>query len=186
MLYIYNKKELTFKRVVGRFFIINALSVIAIGGALYAFGRYNAVNSLTEYERDLIIYLDQKYFSEEQLIKELKSKNINKPHIVLAQTKIETGNFTSKIFKQNHNLFGMKKARIRPTTSLGIKRGHAYYDCWESSVEDYGYYQAYQGLARVDSDEEYFNLLSQLGYADDPNYIEKVKALSAKLKSKFE
>ncbi len=186
MFYIYNKKELTFKRVVGRFFIINALSVIAIGGGLYLFGRYSAVNSLTEYERDLIIYLDQKYFSEEQLIEELKSKNINKPHIVLAQTKIETGNFTSKIFKQNNNLFGMKKARTRPTTSLGIKRGHAYYDCWESSVEDYGYYQAYQGLARVDSDEEYFNLLFQLGYAEDPNYIAKVKALSAKLKSKFE
>ena len=81
MFYIYNKKELTFKRVVGRFFIINALSVIAIGGVSYLFGRYNAVNSLTEHERDLIIYLDQKYFSEEQLIEELKSKNINKPHI---------------------------------------------------------------------------------------------------------
>jgi len=186
MFYIYNKKELVFKRVNFRFFIANALLAVAIGGASYMVGRYKAVNSLTEHEREFIIYLDQKYFSEDQLVKELKSKNINKPYIVLAQTKIETGNFTSAIFKQNHNLFGMKKARIRPTTSLGIKRGHAYYDKWESSVEDYGYYQAYQGLAKVNSDEEYYNLLAQLGYAEDPNYILKVKALAEKLKSKFE
>lgn len=186
MFYTYNKKELRYNQVTRRFYIINALFIIIVSSVLYGFGRYNAVNALTEHEREFIIYLDQKYFSEDQLIKELKSKNINKPYIVLAQTKIETGNFTSAIFKQNHNLFGMKKARIRPTTSLGLKRGHAYYDKWESSVEDYGYYQAYQGLAKVDSDEEYYNLLAQLGYAEDPNYIFKVKSLAQKLKLKFQ
>jgi uncharacterized FlgJ-related protein len=185
MFYIYSKKELVFKRVKSRFFIINMLLAVAIGGASYMIGRYKAVNSLTEHEREFIIYLDQKYFSEDQLVKELKSKNINKPYIVLAQTKIETGNFTSAIFKQNHNLFGMKKARIRPTTSLGIKRGHAYYDKWESSVEDYGYYQATTGLVKARTDQQYYNMLSQMGYAEDPNYILKVKKLAEELKDKF-
>ena len=79
----------------------------------------------------------------------------------------------------------MKKAKVRPTTSLGTKRGHAYYKNWEASVEDYAYYQAYKGLSNIDSDEEYYNVLAQIGYAEDPNYILKVKKLAEELKDKF-
>jgi flagellum-specific peptidoglycan hydrolase FlgJ len=60
-----------------------------------------------------------------------------------------------------------------------------YYDHWESSVEDYGYYQATSGLIKARSDQEYYNLLSQMGYAEDPNYILKVKKLAEELKDKF-
>ena len=181
MFYTYNRKNLEFKQ-----FGFKHYSILVLALSLtYAIGRYTKVTYLTSYERDLVIYLDQKYFSEENLIKALKSKNINKPHIVLAQAKLETKHFTSPIFKENHNLFGMKEAKRRPTTNLGIKRGHAYYDNWESSVEDYGYYQAYQGLAKIESDEAYYNLLNQRGYAQDPNYIIKVKKLAEELKDKF-
>jgi hypothetical protein len=181
MFYTYNRKNLEFKRFGFKHYLILATILFVT----YTAGRYTKVNYLTSYERDLIIYLDQKYFSEENLIEALKSKNINKPHIVLAQAKLETANFTSDVFKDNHNLFGMKEAKRRPTTNLGIKRGHAYYDNWESSVEDYGYYQAYQGLAKIESDEHYYNLLYKLGYAEDPNYILKLKKLAEKLKDKF-
>jgi hypothetical protein len=181
MLYTFNRKNLEFKRFGFKQYSI----VIFVLFLTYTAGRFIQVNHLTSYERDLVIYLDQKYFSEENLIKTLKSKNINKPYIVLAQAKLETANFTSDVFKGNHNLFGMKEAKRRPTTNLGIKRGHAYYDNWESSVEDYGYYQAYQGLAKIKSDEHYYNLLYKLGYAKDPNYILKVKKLAEELKDKF-
>jgi len=46
-----------------------------------------------------------KNFSEEKLIELLKTLNVKYPHIVLAQAKIESANYTSKIFKENHNLF---------------------------------------------------------------------------------
>lgn len=181
MFYTYNRQNLIFKRFGFKHYSIAALVLFLT----YTAGRYTKVNHLTSYEKDLIIYLDHKYFSEENLIKVLKAKNINKPHIVLAQATLETGNFTSDVFKENHNLFGMKLARSRPTTRLGIKHGHAYYENWESSVEDYGYYQAYQGLAKIKNDEQYYNLLYKLGYAEDPNYILKVKKLAEELKDKF-
>jgi uncharacterized FlgJ-related protein len=185
MFYTYNRKDLEFKRFKFKHYIYFILCLSTIVTIFYSIGRYNQVNHLNSYEREFIIYLDQKYFSEENLIKVLQSKNINKPHIVLAQAKLETQNFTSPIFRHNNNLFGMKKAQSRPTTNLGIKRGHAYYKNWESSVEDYAYYQAYFGFSKVNSDEAYYNLLNQRGYAQDPNYILKVKKLAEELKHKF-
>lgn len=38
---------------------------------------------------------------------------------ILAQSKLETANFTSKVFRENNNMFGMKLPRIRPTTATG-------------------------------------------------------------------
>ena len=65
-------------------------------------------------------------FSEDKLIDMLVSLNIKFPHIVLAQAKLESGNYSSKIFKENHNLFGMKEARVRIHTSKGTQFNHAY------------------------------------------------------------
>jgi len=185
MFYTYNKKQLQFYKFGFKNYTYFTLCLSAIIAISYSVGRFNQVNHLNPYEREFIIYLDQKYFSEEQLINLLKAKNVNKPHIVLAQAILETQNFTSPIFKHNNNLFGMKKAQSRPTTNLGIKRGHAYYKNWESSVEDYAYYQAYFGFAKVNSDEAYYNLLNQKGYAQDPNYVLKVRSLANKYRSKF-
>lgn len=185
MFYTFNKKQLKFYKFGFKNYTYFTLVLFAVIFSSYSVGRYMQVNNLAPYEREFIIYLDQKYFSEENLIKVLNSKNVNKPYIVLAQAKLETGDFTSDIFKYNRNLFGMKKAKVRPTTSLGTKRGHAYYKNWEASVEDYAYYQAYKGLSNIDSDEEYYNALAQIGYAEDPNYILKVKKLAEKLKNKF-
>jgi len=38
---------------------------------------------------------------------------------ILAQAKHETGNFTSKVFKENKNYFGMKLPRVRPSKAIG-------------------------------------------------------------------
>ena len=47
-------------------------------------------------------------FSEENLKEYICLKKIKHPEIVYAQALIETGGFTSTIYKQNNNLFGMK------------------------------------------------------------------------------
>jgi len=79
-------------------------------------------------------------FSEEKLIGVLTDLNIKFPHIVLAQSKLETGQFKSNIFKENHNLFGMKEAKIRVNLAKGTQYGHAFYNNWIESVYDYAFY----------------------------------------------
>lgn len=56
---------------------------------------------------------------------------------IVSQSVHETGNFTSKIFKENNNLFGMKMPEIRETTAKGSKYGHAIFGSIEGSLDDY-------------------------------------------------
>ena len=50
--------------------------------------------------------------NEKNLKKVLKANNIKHPNIVLAQAKLETGNFTSKVCKSKGNLFGLRKGNV--------------------------------------------------------------------------
>lgn len=56
--------------------------------------------------------------------------------ILIAQAAFETGNFASRIFKENNNLFGMKLPRVRQTTATGEKYGHAKFSSLEDSIQD--------------------------------------------------
>ncbi len=52
----------------------------------------------------------------------------------------ETGRFTSAIFWENRNLFGMKQATVRQNLAVGTSRGHAVYRLYSDSVEDFVLY----------------------------------------------
>ena len=39
--------------------------------------------------------------------------------LIVAQSKHESANYTSNVFKANNNAFGMKQPKVRPTTSIG-------------------------------------------------------------------
>lgn len=186
MIYIYDKKTRDFRKVnlSNHFFkFIFVVSVLISIGAVSQINRYRN-GELTETEIQLI-FNKRNEFSEDKLISKLKELNFKFPHIVLAQAKIETGNFTSKMFNENNNLFGMKQAVTRINTAGGTQHGHAYYDTWMESVYDYGLYSSTY-LHRLKSDEEYFTYLSQ-SYAEDPNYIIKLQNIiqTENLKSKF-
>ena len=72
--------------------------------------------------------------------------------MIFAQAAHETGNFTSDIFKENNNLFGMKLARVRKTTAIGENRGHAVYASIEDCIKDYWLYnKAFNYLAEYSS-----------------------------------
>ena len=90
----------------------------------------------------VILEDDSIKFTRDNLVKELKRLNVRFPHIVLAQSILETGHWESRIYHENNNLFGMKQARARATTAKGTQLGHAYYDDWKGSVTDYALYQA--------------------------------------------
>jgi flagellum-specific peptidoglycan hydrolase FlgJ len=132
------------------------------------------VSDFTESEI-MFIVSDYDSFTSEKLAAEIKRRNYKFPHIVFAQSKLETGNFSSKIFKENNNLFGMREARVRVNTATATQHQHAYYNNWRESLEDYGYYYS-SYLRQLKTEAEYFDYLSQ-NYAEDPNYLPKLKAI---------
>ena len=122
-------------------------------------------------------------FSEDLLKECLDYEGVKYRDIVLLQSRLETGNYTSDIFRNGNNLFGMKYPGLRPTVATGIYRDHAQYAHWSDSVIDYALWQKYY-LSRgyrigseIDSDF-YLVFLNCIPYAEDPRYVRKLVALS--------
>jgi hypothetical protein len=144
----------------------------------------NVLTGLSEEEK-LVIIQEHNQFSEDKLIDKLKELNVKFPYIALAQAKLETGNFTSKVFREGNNLFGMREAKQRITTAKGTENNHAYYYSWGESVLDYSFYQC-RYLSNINTEEQYFQYLSQ-SYAENPNYVSILKGMIEKenLKARF-
>ena len=134
----------------------------------------------SNYGEQEIMMIMGKYnqFTEEKLIDAIKKKNYKFPYIVFAQAKLETDNFHSKIFLINNNLFGMKEAVNRINTARETQNEHALYDNWRESLEDYGYYYCTY-LGKFETEDEYYEYLGQF-YAQDPNYVKKVREIVKK------
>jgi len=127
-------------------------------------------------EDRIVVLMDNKdkNFSEENFKKELISLNVKNVDIVIAQARLETGGFTSPIFKENNNCFGMKLATQRATTAIGTEDGHAVYASWRDCCIDYAlYYNKY--LSKLDRDG-YLQYLGQV-YAEDSDYVSKIKQI---------
>ena len=187
--FYYNEGELTHQRVKLLPPIIAILSIIVLS-YMYGFleGREDQIIHLTPQEKEIILLNvsdTTSEFSSVKMVNLMKELNIKYPHIVYAQSLIETGHFESKIFQENHNLFGMKQARTRVTTAQGTQYNHAYYHSWQESVYDYAFYQC-RYLSGIKNEEEYLSYLSR-SYAEDPNYVSKIKKLviEMSLKEKF-
>jgi hypothetical protein len=144
----------------------------------------NVLTGLSEEEK-LVIIQEHNQFSEDKLIDKLKELNVKFPYIAFAQSKLETGNFTSKIFRENNNLFGMREAKQRITTAQGTEHNHAYYHTWYESVLDYSFYQC-KYLSNINTEEQYFQYLGQ-SYAENPSYVSILKDMIIKenLKARF-
>lgn len=122
-------------------------------------------------------------FSEKNLVNEIKRLDIKYPHIVLAQAQLETGGFKSKLFIQNHNLFGMKEAKQRANLANGTKNGHAHFETWEESLLDYALLQC-RFIGKISSEKDYFSYLEE-NYAEDSLYLSKIKKISQQNKKWF-
>ncbi len=97
--------------------------------------------------------------------------NIQHPEVVLRQARIESGNFKSRVFLENNNMFGMKIPNKRPNMVSGSNMGYAVYNNWQESVIDYALYQVYSGKNL--SKEDYINMLNN-NYAEDVEYLNKL------------
>jgi hypothetical protein len=159
------------------------ISVISLFIGKYL-GKTESFSEITEMEK-MVIIREADGFSKDKLVTMLKELNVKYPHIVLAQSMIETGQWKSKIFMENNNLFGMKEAKMRITTAGGTQYNHAYYNHWRESVYDYAFYQC-RYLGNIKNESEYFQYLSA-SYAEDPNYLNAIRQVIEKegLKSLF-
>jgi|TARA_R110002074_G_scaffold59372_2_gene144599 uncharacterized FlgJ-related protein len=175
MFYTYCKKSLSFKKFQFKKLIPPFLIICGIFSLIYQTQITNAKDqgfnegSKIPYETEVFaIESTTDSFSQDELVKELKRLNVRFPEIILAQSILETGHFSSRIFKENNNLFGMKQARARSTTAVGTQLGHAYYDNWKQSVMDYALFQnAYMNKLR--KQKQYLNYLDK-NYAEAENY----------------
>jgi uncharacterized FlgJ-related protein len=178
MLYKFDKNRLEYKKASRTLIILKYIGIVL--GVMIVFTLFQAKNRYVDNrkytEEELIIIInDYNEFSKEKLIEEIRRRNFKFPYIVYAQAILETGEFTSDIFKHNHNLFGMREARMRINTAVRTERYHAYYNNWRESLEDYGYYYS-SYLRNINTENEYYDYLSQY-YAEAENYVESLKRI---------
>lgn len=102
-----------------------------------------------------------KILNEINLKEELAKNNIPHANIVLAQAKLETGNFKSDLVRTHQNIFGLKK-------------GNRYrrYSHWTECVEDYK-----KCISNRYNGGNYYAFLNQIGYASHPNYTGLLKEM---------
>ena len=96
---------------------------------------------------------------------------VDKPDIAFAQAKLESGNFTSKIWIENRNPFGMHQPKVRKTFSIGENRHCAVYRHWFYAVLDYRVMQDFYFVKGYDHD--YFMSI----FCPNPKYIKRVNKL---------
>ena len=107
----------------------------------------------------LLLVMTMQGQTREQVLHEIKRQGIPHPTIVLAQARLETGNFKSDRCRRDHNIFGIKHAKR-----------YARYRNWQACVTDYK-----QRISARYKGGDYYAFLRHIGYAKDPNYIKKVR-----------
>lgn len=171
-IYKYNQSTLQYEPIPHLSKVLKGLAIF-----LLLFGFIGATSEKEDNyiitAEDVLLVNSQNEFTEDKFISMLDEINLPYPYITLAQAKLETGNFTSKIFTENHNSFGQKEAKVRINLARGTQYGHAYYNNWEESILDYAFwYSTY--ASKCKSEEEFYQLLDKV-YAEDELYSKKLK-----------
>lgn len=101
---------------------------------------------------------------KEGLMEALEYYGIHHPKIVYAQAVLETGHFKSDLCINNNNLFGLYNS----------KKGDYYkFNHWSESIKAYVDFIQY----KYKPPNDYYKFLKEIGYAEDPHYIVKLKRI---------
>lgn len=137
------------------------ITLILVGIAIY-------VEVKRDHTEDLPIKLEQPEFflSDRPNINLVKQAceyyNLEAKDIVISQAILETGHFRSVNCIENNNLFGLYNSR---------KKSYYKFNHWTESVVFYR--DRIQN--RRKPNEKYYDFLNRIGYAEDKEYISKVK-----------
>lgn len=169
-LYKYNQKTMQFDKV-KTFSAIKYVFIISVLFSLVGFSSAVKVNTLIEKIPVLIQPEEELQFSEEWLLDKFKQYNIMYPEFTLKQAKLESGNFTSNVFKQNNNIFGFKQAQSRPTTAIGTQFNHAFYESIDHCILDMALWQT--SYCKGLNYNQYRQLVGEI-YSETGDYLNRV------------
>ena len=148
------------------FNVFITLAVCGLGTFQYLTYTANKDTPIKEVE-EVIIEPNFFFFNkspEEGLLEALNYYGVKHPNIVYAQAVLETGNFKSDLCINGNNLFGLYNSK-----------NHRYYtfDHWKDCIIAYKEMIQY----KYKPPNDYYKFLSDIGYAEDPNYINKLKGI---------
>lgn len=89
------------------------------------------------------------------------------PEVVYAQSRLESGNFTSQNHRNRNNFLGLYNSKRKQYMS---------FDHWTGCLEAYRDKVQYRYTRDLDL-EDYLSWLVEIGYAEDPEYISKVRGI---------
>ncbi len=109
--------------------MIIGMSSLIFGQSGFNAEKYNAFAQKFKHRR-----FDPLAFKDALVESGLPQKHIDE---IFRHAQRESGNFKSRIFRDQNNAFGMRLAKRRKTLADGRKRGYAVYSSWYDSVYDY-------------------------------------------------
>lgn len=120
------------------------------------------VHKIYRHTRDTI-QIGDVHLSDSGILKELTANQCVLPAVAVAQARIETGNYSSKVCTQNKNLFGIKYHKCDYV--LGENLNHASYKSYKDNIKCYIHIQN-RYLRNIDG-----------RYAEAGNYIPMLKSM---------
>jgi flagellum-specific peptidoglycan hydrolase FlgJ len=90
--------------------------------------------------------------------------------LVLAQSALESAWWSSDVYVNGRNAFGLRLPRRRPTVAVGEYAGHARFSSVADSARDYWERQRAFGIPNTGNPAEYVAATVASGYATATNY----------------
>ena len=123
---------------------------------------------IKETTEDIVVIHDTLYvetpippLNAKNVLAELKKQGVPHAKIVLAQSRLETGDYKSKLCKTHNNIFGLRKGK-----------SYRKYDSYKDCIVDYK-----RLISSKYKGGDYYLFLKKIGYAEDEQYIEKLKRI---------
>lgn len=155
------------KKISGIILFFVALCSLVISqylGYNYNTNKDNSKEEINDFDSTTVIPSFFNKSPEEGLMEALDYYGVKHPKIVYAQAVLETGHFKSDLCLNGNNLFGLYNSR---------KKEYYRFDHWTTSIEAYINFIQY----KYKPPNDYYEFLDSIGYAEDPNYISKLKRI---------
>ena len=125
---------------------------------------HNIVSIRPKVEEHDVSFLKAKELNDSILYLALVHYNIRHPKIVLAQAKLESGNFTSNHYKKRNNFLGLYDSK---------RKEYYKFNHWTDCIQGYKDMVEY----KLRDGENYYNFLRRIKYASSENYIRQIKQI---------
>ena len=125
---------------------------------------HNIASIRLKVEEHDVSFLKAEELNDSILYLALVHYNVKHPKIVLAQAKLESGNFTSSHYKKRNNFLGLYDSK---------RKEYYKFNHWTDCIQGYKDMVEY----KLRDNENYYNFLRRIKYATSENYIRQIKQI---------